>query len=121
MSFVVGGGGGGGGGGGTTTTTLHSSSLLYPFLFSSSSSSSSRPHRNTKPHHRVPILCCSRQKQDPICNKRTFLFMGVAVLPFLQFNTVSALEGIIPSPSMFFSFISFQSPSNYIICYLLNN
>jgi hypothetical protein len=114
MSFVV------GGGGGATTTTLHSPSLLYPFLFSSSSSSSRR-HRNTKPHHRAPIICCSRQKQDPICNKRTFLFMGVAVLPFLQFNTVSALEGIIPSPSMFFSFISFQSPSNYIICYLLNN
>ncbi|PNX97684.1 MAR-binding filament-like protein 1-1, partial [Trifolium pratense] len=90
MSFVVGGG---------ATATLHSLPLLYPpFLYSSSR------HRNTKPHRRVPVLCCSRQKQDPICNKRTFLFMGVAVLPFLDFNPVSALERIIPSP--IFVFIS---------------
>ncbi|CAI8616324.1 unnamed protein product [Vicia faba] len=82
--------------GASTTTSLHSP-LLYPFLFPSSS----RRHRTRS----SPVVCCSRHHHDPICNKRTFLFMGVvAVLPFLQFDTAPALEGIIPSP--IFVFIS---------------
>ncbi|XP_058729741.1 MAR-binding filament-like protein 1-1 isoform X1 [Vicia villosa] len=91
--------------GAATSTSLHSP-LLYPFLFpssSSSSSSSSRRHRNTNPRSPV-VVCCSRHHHDPECNKRTFLFVGVAVLPFLQFDTAPALEGVIPSP--IFVFIS---------------
>ncbi|XP_050893701.1 MAR-binding filament-like protein 1 isoform X1 [Lathyrus oleraceus] len=87
---------------GAATTSLHSP-LLYPFPFPSSSSSSSyssRRHRNANP--RSPVLCCSRHHHDPTCNKRTFLFMGVVVLPFLQFDAAPALEGIIPSPILVF-------------------
>lgn len=88
----------------SSTSSLLHSPLLYPFLFPSSSSSSScRLHRTTTKQLRPPVVvCCSRHQQDPICNKRTFLLMGVAVLPFLKFNTAdAAVEGILSSPSMF--------------------
>jgi len=93
----------------SSTSSLLHSPLLYPFLFPSSSSSSCRPHRTTKQLRSPVVVCCSRHQQDPICNKRTFLLMGVAVLPFLKFNTaVAAVEGILSSPSTFVCFFHFN-------------
>lgn len=66
---------------------LHSP--LYPFPFSSSSR-----------HRRAPIVSCSRH-HDPICNKRSFLLFGVAVLPLLPLKTAPALEGSLTTPSKF--------------------
>ncbi|KAI9110355.1 hypothetical protein K1719_018797 [Acacia pycnantha] len=76
---------------------LHSSLYQFPFPSSSSSFQSNSWARNAhiKKKFRAPMACLHQESPNEraFCNKRSVIFMGIAVLPLLGFKA-RAIEGL---------------------------
>ncbi|MFS7974244.1 hypothetical protein Hanom_Chr09g00866301 [Helianthus anomalus] len=92
-------------------------------------SSSSQPHffysHHRKPHEfgkRRRIYACMQHhdpNDDVFCHRRAFLFMGVAVLPFLNLKA-RAFENLAPDESGMFDFELFFNVLSLFFTFLPN-